>query len=216
VGDDPLAVLANRRLLRERLALPAEPRWLAQVHGVEVADASESTTEPPVADACTALRPGRVCVVLTADCLPVVLAARDGSAVAVAHCGWRGLVAGILGHTVQRLPVAPGRLVAWLGPAIGPAAFEVGPEVREAFLAQATDRAAVGAAFTAGDRARERWYADIFELARCSLRALGVESIEGGGQCTVSDPDRFYSYRRDGQTGRFATLAWIDPAQSLR
>jgi hypothetical protein len=214
VGDDPAVVAANRARLRQALALPGEPAWLRQVHGTGAVDAAACHGDAPEADAAFTTRPGVVCAVLTADCLPVVLATRDGSAVAVAHCGWRGLAAGILAATVSRLPGPPADLVAWLGPAIGPARFEVGPEVREAFRAAAADPQAVHAAFGAG--AGDRWYADLYALARCALRALGIGSVAGGGECTVSDPVRFFSYRRDGQTGRFATLAWIDPAQSAR
>jgi YfiH family protein len=131
--------------------------------------------------------------------------------VAVAHCGWRGLAAGILDRTLDRFRSAPAEVVAWLGPAIGPAAFEVGPEVREIFLRDAADPEAVAAAFAEG--VRGRYLADLYALARALLAFRGVREVAGGGLCTVADAGRFYSYRRDGQTGRFATLAWIDPGQ---
>jgi hypothetical protein len=215
VGDDPAAVGANRRILRDALGLPAEPCWLQQVHGIVVVDAGDCGGARPEADAAYVARPGMVCAVLTADCLPVVLAARDGREIAVAHCGWRGLAAGILAATLARFRCSPDEVVAWLGPGIGAGAFEVGAEVREAFLAVAADREAVAAAFEPGVPASGKFHADLCELARCALRAAGVNRIGGGGFCTVSDPERFYSYRRDGRTGRMATLAWIDPAQQV-
>jgi YfiH family protein len=158
-----------------------------------------------------------VCAVLSADCLPVVLARQDGSAVAVAHCGWRGLAAGVLRATVQRFGAHPAPLRAWLGPAIGPGAFEVGAEVREAFLdvrAAFGERAAIERAFSARAHGSGKFLADLYALARETLRALGVREVTGGDHCTVADAGRFYSYRRDGLTGRMATLAWIDLPQS--
>jgi YfiH family protein len=150
-----------------------------------------------------ALEPGQVCAVLVADCLPVLLADRAGSCVAAAHAGWRGLAAGVIESTVASLPVAPSRLVAWLGPAIGPDAFEVGAEVREQFLAVDAGAEGLFRPSPAG-----RWMADLFGLARRRLAAVGVTSVQGGGLCTVSDPGRFFSYRRDGLTGRLAALVW--------
>ncbi|HUW36212.1 MAG TPA: peptidoglycan editing factor PgeF [Rhodocyclaceae bacterium] len=201
VGDEPRAVAENRRRLGS--ALPAEPLWLAQVHGTRVVNAEEAESGIE-ADACVARSAGRVCAVLTADCLPVLLADDAGSVVAAAHAGWRGLAAGVLEQTVAVMAVAPARLVVWLGPAIGPAAFEVGQEVREIFCAH--DPAAAGA-FAANDRGR--WQCDLAALARQRLARAGVARVFGGGLCTYSDPGRFYSYRRDGVTGRMASLIWL-------
>ena len=203
VGDDPAAVAANRRRLAERLALPSEPLWLNQVHGTRVVEHTGSGPAPE-ADAAVTFAPGRVLAVLTADCLPVVLASRDGQRLGVAHAGWRGLAAGVLERTVEALGVPGRELVAWLGPAIGPNAFEVGGEVREAFLA--TDPGA-GVAFTPNERGR--WQADLAGLARRRLEALGLATVTGGGECTYTDAGRFYSFRREPRTGRLATLAWI-------
>ncbi len=202
VGDAPESVRANRAIVREQL--PAEPCWLDQVHGTAVAEADVPADAPPRADASVARRPGAVCAVMTADCLPVLLCDRSGSVVAAAHAGWRGLAAGVLEATVAKLQVPPAKLVAWLGPAIGPDAFEVGGEVREAFVA--ADARAVSA-FRPGVR-EGKWLADIYRLARLRLEAIGVHGVYGGGLCTVSDA-RFYSYRRDGVTGRFASLVWL-------
>lgn len=205
VGDDPAAVAANRRRLREGLALPADPAWLRQVHGARCTELTASGPQELEADAAVVREPGTVAAVLTADCLPVVLARADGAAAGVAHAGWRGLAGGILEATVAALG-PPGELHAYLGPAIGPAAFEVGEEVRSAFLAQ---EPADAAAFRGhGDR----WLADLYTLARHRLERLGLRSvwISGGGLCTFTDADRFYSHRRDGRTGRMATLVWLD------
>ncbi len=203
VGDDPLAVAANRARLRS--FLPAEPLWLNQVHGAAVADADGSEGVPE-ADAALARISRCVCAVLTADCLPVLLCDDDASVVAAAHAGWRGLVAGVLENTVREMGVPPHRLRAWLGPAIGPEVFEVGDEVRVAFVAADPDAAK---AFVARPVAG-KWLADLFVLARRRLVAAGVTRISGGGMCTVSAPQRFYSYRRDGVTGRFASMVWLE------
>ncbi|MBI5329415.1 MAG: peptidoglycan editing factor PgeF [Betaproteobacteria bacterium] len=202
VGDDPAAVAENRRILRA--ALPAEPLWLNQVHGAGVAQFPAAGT--PDADAAVAHRPGQVCAVLTADCLPVLFCDVSGQAVAAAHAGWRGLAAGVLERTVEALGVQPGKVLAWLGAAIGPAAFEVGPEVRQAFVAQHAEAAR---AFAPG--AGDRLLADIYELARIRLAAIGVTQVYGGGLCTHADASRFYSYRREGVTGRMASLVWLTP-----
>lgn len=204
VGDRPEAVAANRLLLREAAHLPGEPLWLEQVHGAEVVRHAGTVGMPPRADAAVAFEPGRVCAVMTADCLPVVFADRAGTRVGVAHAGWRGLVGGVLEATITALAVPPADLHAWLGPAIGPAAFEVGPEVREAYLARVPGSAAC---FTPNDRGRD--LADIYGLARRVLGAAGVASVHGGGWCTHDEAGRFYSFRRDGVTGRMATLAWL-------
>lgn len=199
----------NRHRLRRLLDLPADPIWLRQEHGnrcVEM-DGSESPDRIE-ADAAWTARPGVVCAVLTADCLPVAVADRNGRAVGVAHAGWRGLANGVIEALLAAVPVDPPDLIAWLGPAIGPAAFEVGPEVRDAFMSVDPGAAA---AFQPG--AGDRWHADLYELARHRLRALGVNSIEGGGFCTFSDPERFFSHRRaGGPTGRMATLVWLESA----
>lgn len=202
VGDDPAAVAANRRRLRAALELPSEPTWLQQVHGNIVARLPDE--RPQTADAAVAFEPGPVCAVLVADCLPVFLASREGDRIGIAHAGWRGLAAGVIEATVHALGCDPARLVAWLGPAIGPQAFEVGDEVRAAFVRQDADAAADFAAGHGG-----RFLANLPALARRRLAAVGVTSVHGGGDCTFSDPARFYSYRRDGVTGRMAALAWL-------
>lgn len=205
VGDDPAAVAANRARLRAGLGLPAEPAWLTQVHGTTVAEVGAAGPEPGEADAAVVRGPGRVAAVLTADCLPVLLARDDGTAVAAAHAGWRGLANGVLEAAVMALGESA-RLHAYLGPAIGPGGFAVGREVREAFVAH--DPEAEIAFRPAGPG---RWRGDLFRLARQRLIAAGLapERISGGGQCTYADPARFYSHRRDGRTGRLATLVWI-------
>jgi len=205
VGDEAGAVAANRRQLVQAMQLPAMPAWLQQVHGVKAVDAA-GVTAPVAADAAYALEPGVVCAVLTADCLPVLLCHRGGRAVAAAHAGWRGLAAGVIEQTIAAMPVPGGELMAWLGPAIGPDAFEVGDEVRQTFLAQASEDAA---AFRQRDA--ERWLADIYTLARQRLQRLGVGYIGGGAYCTLSQAALFYSYRREGVTGRMASLIWIEP-----
>lgn len=203
--DEPAAVAANRARVARALGLPGEPRWLRQVHGTTVVELGAAGAGMPEADAAWTRETGVVCAVLTADCLPVVLGDADGAAVAVAHAGWRGLAAGVLEATAAALPVPAGRLRAWLGPAIGPRAFEVGPEVRTAFV---DGDAGAAVAFRRG--AGDRWHADLHMLARRRLRRLGVTRIDGGGCCTYTDRARFFSHRRDGPgTGRMATLAWL-------
>jgi YfiH family protein len=202
VGDEPAAVLENRRRLKAAAGLPNEPAWLSQVHGVAVADL-DSPGAPGPADAAIARGSARVCAILTADCLPLVFSTRTGDGVAAAHAGWRGLAAGVIEATVAAMGVSPGSLMAWLGPAIGPEHFEVGSEVRDAFLV-ADPKA--GEAFE--PNAQGRFMADLWMLARRRLQGLGVSRIYGGGECTYSQPNRFYSHRRDGITGRQATLIW--------
>jgi purine-nucleoside/S-methyl-5'-thioadenosine phosphorylase / adenosine deaminase len=201
VGDDPRAVAANRRRLRALLELPAEPVWLEQVHGHRVVELGAAAPGP--ADAAVAHAAGTICAIQVADCMPVLFAAADGSAVGAAHAGWRGLAGGVLEATVRALARAPGELLAWLGPAIGPENFEVGEEVRAAFLAA---DAGAGGAFAANQRGR--WQCDLYALARRRLAALGVASVSGGGWCTYADAGRFFSYRRDGRCGRMAALIW--------
>jgi YfiH family protein len=211
VGDEPPNVLENRRRLRLAAALPDEPAWLEQVHGVAVyTHDGPLPSTPPRADAAVTSTPGHVCAVLTADCLPAVLASRDGTRVGVAHAGWRGLADGVLEATVGALGVPPAEIVAWLGPAIGPQSFEVGDEVRAAFIARDPESAGAFVPNAAG-----RHQADLYGLARMALARAGVHAVTGGGWCTVADADRFYSFRRDGaRTGRMATLAWIQPERT--
>jgi polyphenol oxidase len=205
VGDDPAAVARNRFELRTSAALPAEPAWLAQVHGAEVADLDAPVPIGP-ADAAITRRRGRVCAILAADCLPLVFATHGGETVAAAHAGWRGMAAGVIEATVRAIGGSPQQLSVWLGPAIGPQHFEVGAEVREAFLK--SDRQA-GEAFE--PNASGRFMADLVLLARLRLAKLGISRVFGGGECTYTDSDRYFSHRRDGITGRQATLIWREP-----
>lgn len=209
VADDPRAVAENRGRLKASLALPAEPVWLEQVHGHRVADldARGQSGSPGPADAAVSRVAGRVCAIQVADCLPVLFASADGSTIGAAHAGWRGLAGGVLEATVGAMNVAPGRLLAWLGPAIGQAHFEVGEEVRAAFRA-----ADPGAAAAFSPNPRGRWQCDLYALARRRLAALGVASVHGGGWCTYADAGRFFSYRRDGRCGRMAALIWRAPS----
>jgi hypothetical protein len=202
VGDIPLAVAHNRQLLSP--LLPGEPVWLNQVHGITVADTNKAECVPQ-ADACIATRAGAVCVVMTADCLPVLLCDMRGSVVGAVHAGWRGLCDGILEQAVRSMNVPPQHLMAWLGPAIGPRAFEVGDDVRSAFIARQPQAEAGFAPKVSG-----KWLADIYHLARLRLAALGVTRIYGGSWCTYSDSLRFFSFRRDGITGRMGTFIWMD------
>jgi YfiH family protein len=205
VGDEPGAVAENRRRLRERLELPAEPAWLTQVHGARVADldaASPGGSLEPADGAVSRIR-GQVCAIQVADCMPVLFASADGAAIGAAHAGWRGLAGGVLEAVVDAMQAPPEALLAWLGPAIGQKHFEVGDEVRAAFLASDPGAAA---AFAANPRGR--WQCDLYGLARRRLGALGVTRIHGGGWCTYADAGRFFSYRRDGRCGRMAALIW--------
>lgn len=205
VGDDPAAVAKNRALLRA--ALPAEPLWLTQVHGAVVADAAIALSGAE-ADASVAHGVGPVCVVMTADCLPVLFCDEAGGAVGAAHAGWRSLAGGVLENTVRAMGVPANSVLAWLGPAISQPAFEVGEEVRAVFLAH--DPAAAEA-FLPGT-APGKWQADLYRLARQRLAAIGVTRVCGGGLCTHSDPARFFSARRDGiRSGRLASLVWLEP-----
>lgn len=227
IGDSPEAIAENRRRVREALRLPAEPAWLQQVHGVEVVDlggasaassagahggglhgAAALEADPPIGDASVARGAGQVCAIRVADCMPVLFAARDGSAVAAAHAGWRGLAGGVLEATIRQLGLPASQLIAWMGPAIGPAHFEVGEEVRAAFTATDPDAAT---AFVANSRGR--WQCDLYALARRRLTAIGVLGTYGGGWCTFAESERFFSYRRSAQCGRMAALIWIEPAQ---
>lgn len=204
VGDDAQAVAENRR--RVAAVLPAAPLWLNQVHGAHALDAGNeaAAASAPAADAAFARRPAAVCAVMTADCLPVLLCDQSGTVVAAAHAGWRGLHAGVLERTVAAMDCPGAQLLAWLGPAIGPAAFEVGDEVRTAFVSVDAKADAAFAALRPG-----KWLADIYLLARLALARTGVTAIYGGNYCTVQEAARFFSYRRDGATGRMASLIWL-------
>lgn len=220
-GDDPAAVARNRAELVQRFGLPGAPRWLRQTHGTAVqvfadgafrgaaGSAPATDDDEPEADAAVTASPGTVLAILTADCLPVLLCAADGSEVAGAHAGWRGLAAGILEATVGTMRTPPDRLVAWLGPAAGPLRYEVGADVRDAFLVD--DPGAAGA-FSA--TRPQHWLVDLYALARRRLVAAGMvaQAVHGGDLCTISDPGRFYSHRRDRRTGRMASLIWLEPA----
>ncbi|MDZ7735363.1 MAG: peptidoglycan editing factor PgeF [Gammaproteobacteria bacterium] len=203
VGDDPAAVAANRRDLRQQLQLPAEPAWLNQVHGCAVIRAGQ--TGAATADASWTQVPGSICAVLTADCLPLLLCDRDGGCIAAVHVGWRGLVAGVIQAAVASLPVEPGRLLAWLGPCIGPGAFEVGAEVYAA-----CQQTLPGADAGFHDGRPGRWQADLPALTRLALKQAGLIACYDSELCTYSQPQDFYSYRRDGRTGRMAALIWMD------
>ena len=198
-GDTPSVVEQNRARLNE--TLPSPPYWLHQVHGTVVVRHSGQFIREVEGDALVAFKPDRVCAVLTADCLPVLFCNREGDRVAIAHAGWRGLADGILQATVQALDEAPGELLAWMGPAIGPAAYEVGADVVAAFPRE----------FPAGfTHHNDRFLLDIYVLARLKLAQAGVHAVYGGDYCTLNDPQRFFSYRRDGVTGRMASLVWLD------
>ena len=205
-GDDIEDVVRNRASLRQWL--PAEPLWLRQVHGTTVveADTAEGNRE---ADAALARRPGRVCAALTADCLPLLLCDREGTIVAAVHAGWRGLCSGVIEHTLRAMDRPPQALLAYLGPAIGPEAYEVGAEVRAAFIAAGRGGDPESeAAFAPGRPGK--FHADLYALARRRLARSGVAGIYGGGYCTYTQRERFYSYRRDGATGRMASLIWME------
>lgn len=204
VNDDPIAVAKNRQLLSPYL--PNEPVWVNQVHGIEVIDAAQSACLQN-ADASFTTKPNVVCVTMTADCLPVLLCDKAGTVVAAVHAGWRGLCDGVIEAAVNKLPVEHSEILAWLGPAIGPNAFEVGSEVRAQFIAK--DAQATSAFQTNGNK----WLGDIYQIARQRLNYLGVTQIYGGSVnedfCTYTDATRFYSFRRDDVTGRMASLIWL-------
>lgn len=202
VGDDPVRVNRNRQMLAP--LMPSEPVWLEQVHGTVVANADAAACRV-VADASVARQRGSVCVVMTADCLPVLLCDEAGTVVGAAHAGWKGLAAGVIEATVKEMGVEPRKLMAWLGPAIGPEAFEVGGEVREAFMSH--DVKAAAAFKSHGEQGK--YHADIYLLMRQRLGALGITRIFGGSYCTYHQKDKFFSYRRDGVTGRMGTFVWM-------
>lgn len=204
-GDDPGRVRENRRIVRA--ALPSEPAYLRQVHGTGVADLDRiAPGEPATADAAMTARPGTVAAVLTADCMPLLLADEGGARVAAVHAGWRGMAAGVIERAVEALGVEASRILAWMGPTIGPDAFEVGPEVREAFVARhgGADRH-----FRAGRPGK--YMADLYGLARLRLGEKGVARVFGGGFCTFHEPGRFFSYRRKPESGRMGAFIWISP-----
>ena len=208
VNDDERHVLQNRSYLKQTLNLPTEPVWLEQVHDTQVLDISGfslsgGVSMPPRADASFSSDASDVCAVMTADCLPVLICNRQGTKVAAVHAGWRGLQAGIIENTVTAMQENPADLLLWLGPAIGPQAFEVGDEVRQAFV---DENPKTAAAFEANRPAH--WLADIYQLARIRMQKQGVNEIYGGGLCTYTDAARFYSYRRESETGRMASLIW--------
>ena len=205
VGDMPAAVAENRRRLVSTLGLKQEPVWLKQVHGTRVARLSDARPQEP-ADAAVTSKPGLACVVMTADCLPVLFCDRAGREVAATHAGWRGLSAGVLEANVAAMSADSAELMAWMGPAIGPESYEVGEEVRTAFVREDPGAAA---AFTPGV-APGKWWCDLYALARRRLVAAGLGRIYGGGLCTYTDRERFFSFRRDGECGRMATLIYID------
>lgn len=202
VGDAPLAVARNRMLLST--LLPSEPVWLEQVHGTAVAN-SDAASCRPQADACIARHRAAVCVVMTADCLPVLLCDKQGSVVGAAHAGWKGLAAGVIEATVQAMNAVPQNIMAWLGPAISQNAFEVGDEVRATFVKHDPQAAS---AFIPGQSGK--WFADINALARLRLNTLGITQIYGGDYCTYREREKFFSYRRDGMTGRMGTFIWLE------
>ncbi len=205
-GDDPDTVRANRDELVRHAALLGMPHWLKQVHGTTIAIEPDflQHDDEPEADAAIARTAGRVLAILSADCLPVLLCSRDGRVVGAAHAGWRGLAAGVLERTIEAMQAAPDTLMAWLGPAAGQQAYEVGEEVHAAFVDADTRNRDAFVATRAG-----HWLCDLYALARRRLADAGVTNVHGGGLCTISDAQRFYSYRRDGQTGRMASLIWI-------
>ena len=201
-GDNPLHVKKNRNALST--LLPSEPRWLNQVHGTNVVSWDKADGPGTEADAIISSQPGQVCAVLTADCLPVLFCNQAGTYVAAAHAGWRGLAAGILENTVLGMKCDPGTLMVWLGPAIGHQAFEVGKDVYDAFVNINADNAIAFKPY------RDRWLADLYQLATLAMKRLGVTQISGGQHCTFEDQSSFFSYRRDGQTGRMATVIWLE------
>jgi len=207
-GDDATSVQRNRERLAAALGLAAAPRWLEQVHGASVVDPASVSGEPRADGAVTAT-PGTACAVLGADCLPLLLCNRAGTRVGAVHAGWRGMAAGVIEAGITHMDTSASELIAWLGPAIGPRAYEVGSEVRDALAADLGDVALA----TFAPSPRGRWLADLYALARLRLGRAGVASIHGGDRCTLGEPRAFFSHRRDGSTGRMASLVWIDPRQ---
>lgn len=210
VGDNPEHVAQNRAQLCEQLGLKKSPQWLEQIHGIKVVDACADQLVR-TADGSYSNQPGQACLVMTADCLPILLCDKQGREVAALHCGWRSLAKGICGEALKKFTAQPTELIAYLGPAISQSNFEVGVDVLEAFFeaARAPQHAEqIAAAFISGQRPLH-FYADIYALARAELNALGISDIYGGGLCTFAQAEDFYSYRRDGVTGRMASLIWL-------
>ncbi len=203
VGDDPLLIEKNREFLRKDAQLPEKPIWLSQVHGQRVVSRNEACDQEQ-ADGIYTHEKNKICAILTADCLPLLIAEPKGLGVAALHAGWRGLQQNIIGEGLQKLGLAPDNLMAWLGPAIGKQAYTIGPEVRELFLDN--DPSLASAFFQDSE---QRWHADLYQIARLQLKALGVTQIYAAGDCTYTDPQRFYSARQNAQTGRMASLIWI-------
>ena len=204
VGDQPAAVATNRDRLRQALKLPGEPAWLEQIHGNRILDLDRGDQGP--ADGAVTARAGVVLAIMTADCLPVLLTAQDGRQIGAAHAGWRGLASGVLTAAVAQFDCKPKGLMAWLGPAIGPDAFEVGAEVRAAFVSADAD-----AAVAFSENARGRWQADLYWLARLQLQRAGVDAIYGDMRCTYANPEQYFSHRREAPCGRMASLIWLEP-----
>lgn len=210
-GDNPETVQRNRDALAQALALPAHPHWLTQVHGTGVAvirSERPSTGLEPTADAAVTSVRGAVIGVLTADCLPVAFIAKTGEELGVAHAGWRGLAAGVLERTLAAMQTSPDQLMAWMGPAAGPCIYEIGEEVRTAFVSEDPRADAFFHPTRPG-----HWRVDLYGLARARLQGAGVKDISGGEHCTISAPAQFFSHRRDARTGRMATLAWMEPVK---
>ncbi|OCQ51586.1 Laccase domain protein YfiH [Photorhabdus australis subsp. thailandensis] len=203
VGDNPDIVERNRQVLAEVAELPRQPVWLEQVHGARVVRLDGQPVKDNKADAVYTNIPGQVCAVLTADCLPVLFCSFDGNEIAAAHAGWRGLCAGVLENTITQFKAKPDQIQAWLGPAISAKEFEVGSEVMDAFLVQNSDLSKAFVPFG------EKYLADIYLLAKLKLQSVGITAIFGGAECTVSNKEKFFSHRRDGITGRMATLIWL-------
>lgn len=211
VGDDSHRVASNRALLRELLPLQLEWQWLEQVHGNDVVEVNEAGPKL-TADAMLTTRSNLLCCVQTADCLPVFVAALDGTEVAVIHAGWKGLATGVIENTISRMSVSVSNLAVWLGPAIGPCHFEVGEEVRDCFLAGVVSSSSVlamEACFVPSDN-RGKFMADLYAIARLKLTLLGIAKISGGEHCTHCDDGKFFSYRRDGITGRMLNAIYIE------
>jgi YfiH family protein len=218
VGDSADSVATNREILQQALGMPEQPVWLMQVHGVEVLrhDGSTPIKLSHEYDACYSNQAGKVSAVMTADCLPVLFCNRVGSEVAAAHAGWRGLVDGVLDTTLAQFACARGEIIAWLGPAIGPKSFEVGADVRERFLSrwQAYGTKAVANCFV--PHGAQHWLCDMYALARLQLQALGIDAVYGGGLDTCADWQQFFSFRRDGDTGRMASVIWIEQQEKAK
>ncbi len=208
VADDPQQVAENRDYLQQQLNLPSSPAWMNQVHGIELHTLVEPQLTPLNGDGVVSHKAGLVCAVMTADCLPVLLCDRSGQAVAAVHAGWRGLCSGIIERTIQQMQRPSEQLLAWLGPAIGPDAFQVGAEVRDRFIAH---NPVAEKAFVRQDESH--WLADLYQLARQRLLSQGVSAIYGGQYCTFQQNDLFFSYRREGKTGRMASLIWLQSSQ---